>query len=119
MQERRRTLRDRTFFGGEIVFNRRSSTINCLVRNFSANGALLAFESTATVPDKFDLIIDRVKQSFRARAVWRRADKAGVEFVTAPAAAEPIPLEWAKRVRDCEAEKAALSRRIAELTTAN
>ena len=119
MQEKRRTLRDRTFFGGEIVFNRRSSTINCLVRNFSTNGALLAFESTATVPDKFDLIVNRMKQSFRARAVWRRADRAGVRVRNRASCRGPIPLEWAKRVRDCEAEKAALSWRIEELTTAN
>jgi hypothetical protein len=30
-----------------------------------------------------------------------------------------VPLEWAKRLRDCEAEKAALRKRIAQLTESN
>lgn len=119
MHERRRTLRGRTFFGGEIAFNRRSSTINCLVRNLTVDGALLVFENTAVVPDKFDLTIERKERSFRARMVWRRNNDAGVAFVTEHVAAEPIPLEWAKRLRDCEAEKAALRRRIEELSTAS
>jgi PilZ domain len=118
MHERRRTFRNRTFFGGEIAFNRRSSTLNCVVRNLTADGALLVFENIATVPDKFDLTIERKERSFRARMVWRRTNDAGVEFMTEHIAAEPIPLEWAKRLRDCETEKATLLRRIEDLSTA-
>jgi PilZ domain len=118
MHERRKAFRGRTFFGGEITFNRRSSTVDCLVRNLTADGALLVFDNTAIVPDKFDLTVERKERSFRARMVWRRIDNAGVEFVTENVAAEPIPLEWAKRLRDCEKEKASLRRRVEDLSTA-
>lgn len=119
MQEKRKTVRDRTFFGGVIAFNRRASTMDCHVRNFSPAGALLAFDNTATVPDKFDLMIERKERSFRARMVWRRMNEAGVAFLNEHEAAEPVPLEWAKRLHDSEAEKAALRQRVDQLSTAD
>jgi hypothetical protein len=48
--------------------------------------------------------------------VWRGVNEAGVAFLGEYDQAVPIPLEWAKRLRECEAEKAALRRRIAQLT---
>ena len=117
MQERRQAVRDRTFFGGVIAFNRRASSMGCVVRNFSPQGALVTFDNTATVPDKFDLTIERKQRSFRAHVIWSRVNAAGVAFLDEHAGAEPIPLEWAKRLRDCEAEKAALRQRVEQLST--
>ena len=54
--------------------------MTCVVRNFTAQGAMLGFNNTATVPDKFDLVIGCKQRSFRARMVWRRVDEAGVVF---------------------------------------
>jgi hypothetical protein len=48
--------------------------------------------------------------------VWRGVNEAGVAFLGEHEQAVPIPLEWAKRLRESEAEKAALRRRIAQLT---
>jgi hypothetical protein len=76
------------------------------------------FENTATVPDEFDLTIARKERSFRARMIWRRGDEAGLRFLELAQPAAPIPLDWARRLRDCEADKAALRRRVAELSTA-
>ena len=117
MQERRQELRDRTFFGGEIAFNQRASSMACLVRNLSSHGAMLALAYTAVIPDKFDLSIDRKARSFRARTVWRHIDEAGVEFVEENAAAEPMPIEAVRRLRREKAEKDALRRRVEELTS--
>lgn len=116
MQDRRKAVRERTFFGGDIAFNHRSSTMTCVVRNFTAQGAMLGFNNTATVPDKFDLVIGCKQRSFRARMVWRRVNEAGVAFEAEHAGAEPVPLEWAKRLHDSEAEKAALRQRVAQLS---
>jgi hypothetical protein len=116
MIERRKRLRARTCLGGTIAFNRRKSTMDCQVRNFSPAGARVAFTNAATVPDQFDLTIARKERSFKARMVWRGANEAGVAFLGEFEQAVPIPLEWAKRLRECEAEKAALRRRIAQLT---
>jgi PilZ domain len=117
MQERRQEVRDRTFFGGEIAFNHRASSMACLVRNLSSQGAMLALANTATIPDKFDLNIERKARSFRARTVWRHMDEAGVEFVEEKPGAEPLPIETVRRLRREKAEKEELRRRVEELTT--
>jgi hypothetical protein len=116
MQERRQAVRDRTFFGGEIAFNRRASTMGCLVRNYSSRGAMLTFTRAAAIPDKFDITIERKARSLRARLVWRHMDEAGIEFLDEHAGAEPMPLDWVKRLRRDKAEKAALRRRVEQLS---
>jgi hypothetical protein len=103
MIERRKSVRSRTFLGGTIAFNRRKSTMDCHVRNFSSTGAKVAFTNAASIPDQFDLSIARTERLFRARMVWRGANEAGVAFVSEYQQAEPVPLEWAKRLRQCEA----------------
>jgi hypothetical protein len=116
MVERRKSVRLRTYLGGVIGFNKRASTMDCHVSNLSPAGARVAFTNTATVPDEFDLTIGRKDRSFRARMVWRGLNEAGVAFLSEYARMVPVPLEWAKRLRDCEDEKAALRRRVARLT---
>ena len=116
MQERRKAVRSRTLLGGVMAFNRSTSTIDCQVRNFSPAGAKVTFTNTTVVPDQFDLTIARKDRSYRARMAWRGVNEAGVEFLSEMAEAVPVPIEWAKRLRDCEAEKAALRKRIAQLT---
>jgi hypothetical protein len=82
--------------------------MDCQVRNFSSAGARVAFTNAAAVPDQFDLTIAHKARSFKARMVWRGANEAGVAFMG--------EYEQAKRLRECETEKAALRRRIAQLT---
>jgi hypothetical protein len=118
MQERRKLARNRTFLGGVIAFNHRKSTMDCLVRNISAGGAKISLTNTATIPDKFDLTIKQKGRALLARIVWRKADEAGIVFLSENVAGAPIPLDWARRLRDCEADNAALRRRVAQLSTA-
>jgi hypothetical protein len=116
MVEKRKAVRSRTLLGGVIAFNDRASTMDCQVRNLSTRGAKVTFNNTATVPDQFDLKIARKERSFRARMIWRAPNEAGVAFLNEYNHDVPVPLEWAKRLRDCEAEKAALRKRIARLS---
>jgi hypothetical protein len=115
MIERRNGVRSRTYLGGVIAYNKRKSSMDCHVRNFSPAGAKITFTNFAAIPDQFDLAITRKERSFRARMVWRGVNEAGVVFLDEYDQATPIPLELAKRLRDCEAEKAALRERIAQL----
>ena len=117
MQERRKLARGRTYLGGVIAFNRENSTMDCLVRNLSVGGAKISFTNTATVPDEFDLTIKQKGRALLARMVWRRADEAGIVFLNENVAGAPIPLDWARRLRDCQADNAALRRRVARLST--
>jgi len=116
MVEKRKAPRSRTLLGGVIAFNNRGSTMDCQVRNLSAGGARVTFTNTAIVPDQFDLQVARKERSFRARMVWRAPNEAGVAFLSEYSQDVPVPLEWARRLRECEAEKAALRRRIAQLS---
>jgi hypothetical protein len=81
MAERRKSDRARTFFGGMIAFNKRNSTMDCRVRDFSSTGARVHLTNTAVIPGQFDLTIARKERSFRARKVWRSVDEAGVTFL--------------------------------------
>jgi PilZ domain-containing protein len=92
--------------------------MNCLVRNLSVGGAKISFSNTVTVPDEFDLTIKQKERTLLARMVWRGADEAGIVFLNEIVATAPIPLEWARRLHDCEADKAALRRRVVQLSAA-
>jgi hypothetical protein len=116
MFDRRKSVRSRTYLGGVIAFNKRSSTMNCHVRNISPAGAKVALTNTAVIPDQFDLAIAQQERSYRARMVWRRANEAGVAFLGEYTQDLPVPLDWIRRLRKCEAEKAVLRQRITQLT---
>jgi hypothetical protein len=118
MLEKRRTTRSRRYYGGTIIFNHQFSTMDCLIRNLSKDGAKLEFSNTVTVPGEFDIIIKQDAQSYRARMIWRRENEAGVKFINDNATVIPMPLAWARRLRDLETKNAAQIRRIEELTSA-
>jgi hypothetical protein len=115
MSERRKALRVRTILGGVISFNRKRSTLDCNVRNFSAGGARVEFVNTAILPDEFDLTIARKGTTFRARSVWRGEDTAGVVFID-DQESDVIPLDLARKLKAVEAQNKALRQRVAELS---
>ena len=117
MSERRRASRSKSFLRGRILFNNRQSGVDCLVRDFSEQGARLIFSDTAGVPGIVDLYIPHKDQFLRAHVQWRRGDEVGVTF--APAAeSKPQPAAAAdltERVEQLEAEVALLKRMLKRL----
>src|SRR5262245_30674750 len=117
MSERRRTSRSKSFLRGRILFNNRQSGVDCLVRDFSEQGARLIFSDTAGVPGMVDLYIPQKDQFLRAHVQWRRGDEVGVTFAHAeeskpqPAAAADLT----ERVEQLEAEVALLKRMLKRL----
>ena len=81
MEEKRHMLRRRTLKGARIAFQGDQATIQCVVRNLSDEGACLALESPAGIPDMFHLIFDGQEPDRRCRVIWRRHDRVGVEFL--------------------------------------
>jgi hypothetical protein len=118
MHEKRKQARSRAFLGGEIAFNRRRSTFECCVRNISPAGAFIVLDSTAVIPDEFDLSIRARESSLRAQLIWRSADAVGVRF-TDFAGSTVVPLDYAIRLKACQRENARLQRRLADLSTAD
>jgi hypothetical protein len=115
MNERRQVQRARTILGGVISFNKRRSTLDCNVRNFSTRGARVEFVNTAILPDEFDLTIARKEATFRERTVWRGEDVAGLVFVV-DEESSVIPLDWARKLKTAEAQNKALRQRISQLS---
>ena len=118
MYERRQNVRLRTFLGGVMSYNKRRSTMDCLVRNFSQDGAKIVFSNPTPIPDEFDLDIRHKERTFRARAIWRSENEAGVRFVAPESQPRVIPLDWVRRLKDSEAERARLRQRVSDLSTA-
>ncbi|MER2268535.1 PilZ domain-containing protein [Methylobacterium oxalidis] len=114
MQERRRTPRRRSYIGATIVFNNRCSTIDCLIRDISDDGARLIFSDTVNAPEQFDLVINKMGETRRAQMAWRQADQAGVTFLR-QSATDWAKLGHARRLGEVEAERTALRIRVAEL----
>lgn len=115
MSENRREVRQRTFLKGRIVFNNGASSMDCLVRDFSATGARLALTETATLPEQFELYIPQKDKTYRSSLRWRRNDGIGIAFIdeTVPVAPPAAPPQ------DDQTSVPALMRRIGELETEN
>lgn len=114
MIERRQSTRTRVIYGAVIAYNGRQSTVDCVVRNFSENGAKVEFDNPAQLPDSVDLVITKKNRAFLAQITWRQANEAGLAFRSAERDA-PIPLDWARRLRACEADKRTLQDRLNQI----
>ncbi|HEX2257638.1 MAG TPA: PilZ domain-containing protein [Afifellaceae bacterium] len=79
-QDRRTEPRLRTLQTGRIVFNRASSTFDCLVRDMSERGARLRFGDILALPAAFELMIGGKGTRLPARIAWRKGAEAGVVF---------------------------------------
>jgi len=121
MSERRRSSRQKAFLKGRIFFNNRCSSIDCLIRDISEQGAKLIFSSTVATPDIVELHVPSRDEWYRARIEWRTGEEVGVSFegaevaspTLAPAAAAPA--DWLSRIHRLEREVAALQRKVSEL----
>jgi hypothetical protein len=117
MQDRRTTARARSFLGGKIIFNNRSSSLDCLVRNVSAAGARIIMSETLVVPDEFELFIPQKGRSYRAQLKWRKASECGVRLL--PSKGGVASTDMAARLRKLEAERIALQARVTQLCSAD
>lgn len=115
MSDRRKTLRNRTRLGGVIAFNHRSCTLDCLVRDMSADGAKIIIESTVSLPGEFDIMIKHKGDSRRARMIWRDLTQVGIVFVSAEIG-NVVSIEATRRIRALETERDSLVRRVAQLS---
>lgn len=79
--EARGTDRVRSFLRARILFNNNNSTIDCIVKNISPNGAKIELSNTTTVPGEFTLDIPAKSQTVRARIMWRDTEAIGVQFI--------------------------------------
>ena len=116
MSERRKLPRNRVYYGGRVAFNARSSTLACVVRNFSQFGARIEFENAALVPEEVDFEIERKGISCLARLVWRDQFRRGPGVFRRKRDAEAsFELNWARKLRASERANRQLQSRLDQL----
>ena len=119
MNERRKKARNKSFLQGRLYYNHRRSSVDCLVRDLTENGARLKFSSAVAIPDIVELHIPNKDEMFRAHVTWRLGDEVGVSFGGIEAAqsedAVATTADLAGRVQTLETELIALRRLLAEL----
>ena len=118
MDERRGSARPKSFMRGCIYFNQRRNSVDCLIREMSAEGARLFFSAEAQIPDVVELYIPHKQQTLRVHKQWRRGEEMGVAFAAPGEAAVPERAgadELAIRVGKLEDEIATLKRIVRRL----
>ena len=113
-QERRKHPRMPTYLGAKISTDHKLIAIDCVVRNMSGTGAMLLVPNTTLIPDEFVLQITSRETAYRVRPRWRRLRELGVEVAPLAADPAPVPLAFARRIKQLEAENASLKRRLSE-----
>lgn len=78
-------VRGRTLLAGKIIFNFGQSTIDCLVRRVTSDGATIELENGRGVPDHFKLRIAGEAEPLTCKLVWQSDKQIGVTFETAQA----------------------------------
>ena len=81
MSERRKLQRNRAYLGATITFGDGRSTLDCIVRNLTVQGAMLATPNASHLPELFDLTVPQKGQSFPGRTIWRDVERMGIAFV--------------------------------------
>lgn len=84
MSDRRSTDRRRVIKGCRVLFNNRASTLDCVVRNLSKDGARVQTETPHLIPDEFELLIVQEGIIYPCKVAWRRGDEIGVTFTGPP-----------------------------------
>lgn len=79
-RERRLGERRRSFKGAVLRFNGGYGALECVVKNFSPEGARLCFGEAMAVPPRFDLRIGPEGSWRSATVKWRKGHEIGVEY---------------------------------------
>src|SRR4051794_17125512 len=93
-----RLVSERTFLAGKIIFNFGQSTIDCVVRRMSEDGATLEMQSSVGVPDGFQLRLAS-QEILSCRVLWRSDRQVGVAL-GAEDHVEPNPVDEQERGAD-------------------
>jgi hypothetical protein len=80
MDERRSTKRWHAALKARIVFNSRSSVLDCTVRDLSGSGARIYFADVSAIPPEFELEIPSRGVLVLGRLMWSRGANHGIMF---------------------------------------
>ncbi|WP_048707592.1 PilZ domain-containing protein [Microvirga massiliensis] len=79
--ERHSLPRRRALLRGRIESNYRYSTMDCVVRDITEQGARLVITGDDALPSVFELALPLKNRNHRAEIVWRKGQECGVRSV--------------------------------------
>jgi hypothetical protein len=80
MDERRRSLRQRSCLRGRIFFNDGRTSVSCLIHDISYEGARIIIFDPIDIPNEIKLCIPETNRIMRAHVRWRHDNKIGLAF---------------------------------------
>ena len=81
MDERRSSKRWHAALKARIVFDGRSSVLDCTVRDLSGTGARIYFADVSAIPPEFELEIPSKGLLVQGRLMWSRGANHGIMFL--------------------------------------
>jgi hypothetical protein len=85
----------RTLQRGRICYGTdHALSLDCMIRNLTAAGAMLRVTSGQEIPDRFTLLHINGGMAFEAELTWRHGEDAGVRFGLAHDLRGPVSEEY-------------------------
>ena len=76
--EGRGTQRLKSFMKGKLYFNNRRSSVDCVIRDFTAKGMRLELSRSVTIPEVVELYIPNKDHNVHGLVRWRKEDQLGI-----------------------------------------
>jgi diguanylate cyclase (GGDEF)-like protein len=100
MSEQNLAPRGRTFLAGKVISNFGQSSVDCIVRRISDDGATIEVESLFGLPEHFHLLISNEGQPRPCKRKWQSDKQIGLVFETVEAVKEDVSIQPERRSRD-------------------
>lgn len=78
--ERRRAGRQRALLAGKLANEDATSTLDCIIRNISADGAMIETSTPQMVPNQLHLVQIKEGVVWDAEVIWRRGNRIGLSL---------------------------------------
>lgn len=117
MAEGRKSNRKRAILAGKIIYNDLSTSVDCLIRNISEEGAKIEIGETMILPARFQFLVPQHGRTYKARIAWRQDNEVGLEFSSEMIGGRDVNCtdDLASRLRELEGENALLRKRVIDL----
>jgi diguanylate cyclase (GGDEF)-like protein len=100
MPELTRKIRGRTLIAGKVIFNFGQSSVDCVVRRITDDGATIELASGLGIPERFQLAITGEAEFMSCKRLWQSEKQIGVGFEAAPQTASGATSDEAPRGAD-------------------
>lgn len=78
--ERRRANRQRALLAGKLANEDATSSIDCVIRNLSADGAMIETTTPHLIPSHLHLVQIKEGVAWDAEVIWRRGNRIGLSL---------------------------------------